>query len=390
MNTHSIPFALPDIDDAEINEVVDTLRSGWITTGPKVNIFEKAFAKYIGVDYALAVNSATSGLHLALEAIGLKAGDKVITTTFTFASTAEVVNYLGAEPIFCDIDLKTFNIDVNQLERLCQKLCEKDGHNIKAIMPVHFAGQACNMTEIKRIAEKFSLLVVEDAAHALPSTHKNKNIGTFGDITVYSFYATKTLTTGEGGMIVTNNAEYNNRMSIMRLHGFSTDTWDRYHSEKSSWYYEIVAPGYKYNMTDIAAAMGIHQLKKCSHFFEKRNRIATKYYQELSGLENIELPFIDCHSDKHAFHLFVIKVKKGKRNDFYYKMKEYGVGCSVHFIPLHMQPYWKNRYNFKDTDFPNALNCFNEVLSLPIYTRMTNKEIQQVIEAVKKSHVDLF
>jgi dTDP-4-amino-4,6-dideoxygalactose transaminase len=260
-----LPFALPLLGDDEITEVTDTLRSGWLTTGSKTAQFEKDFSQFIGADNALAVNSATSGLHLALEAIGVGQGDKVITTPYTFTATAEVIRYLGADPVFVDIDPKTFNIDPEKIKEIATQ-----HDNIKAIMPVHFAGQSCEMDAIREIADKYDWKIVEDAAHALPTTWQGEMVGTLSDITVYSFYVTKTIATGEGGMVVSNNEDYIKRMKVMRLHGISRDVFDRYTSDKPSWFYEIVEPGYKYNMTDIAASLGIHQLKRAREFQQRR------------------------------------------------------------------------------------------------------------------------
>jgi dTDP-4-amino-4,6-dideoxygalactose transaminase len=375
-----IPFALPDLGDDEINEVVDSMKSGWVTTGPKVQRFEKEFSEYTGAKFSLSVNSATSGLHLALDAIGITQGDKVIVPTYTFTSTAEVVRYFDAHPVFCDVDPKTYNIDLSALKKVIAQ-----NPDAKAIMPVHFAGQSCEMDEIIALAKKHGMKVIEDAAHALPTTHKKKLIGNLdSDMTVFSFYATKTLCTAEGGMITTNNEDYAKRMKIMRLHGFDRDAWNRYNSKQSSWFYSIVAPGYKYNMPDIAAAMGIHQLKKANKFFERRMEIANKYQTALAKIPSIELPFIAHPEDKHAFHLYVIKVPAEIRGIFIDKMRENQVGCSVHFIPLHLQPYWKEKYNLKENDFPNALAAFNQVVSLPLYTKMTNDQVDHVILSVKK------
>ena len=298
-----LPFALPLISEDEITEVTDTLRSGWLTTGPKTAQFEKDFSEFIGVDHALAVNSATSGLHLALEAVGVDKGDKVITTTNTFTATAEVIRYLGADPVLVDIDPKTFNIDPDEIRKIANKY-----ENIKAIMPVHFAGQSCEMNAIREIADKHNWKIIEDAAHALPTTWQGKMIGTLSDITVYSFYVTKTIATGEGGMIVSNNEDYIKRMKVMRLHGISRDAFDRYTSDKPAWFYEIVAPGYKYNMTDIAASLGIHQLKKAHAFQERREWMAKQYNEAFAELP-VKTPFVAHPKDMHAWHLYALQLE---------------------------------------------------------------------------------
>ena len=380
-----IPFALPQIDDAEINEVVDTLRSGWLTTGKKTIRFEQDFSEFIGVNHAIAVNSATSGLHLALEAVGVRQGDKVITTPYTFTATAEVIRYLGADPILVDIDPRTFNIDPKKIREIAKKY-----KNVKAIIPVHFAGQSCEMDAIREIADENNWKIIEDAAHALPTTWQGKTIGTLSDITVYSFYATKTISTGEGGMVVTNNDDYVKRMKVMRLHGINRDVFDRYTSAQPSWFYEVVEPGYKYNMTDIAASIGIQQLKKAWAFQNRREEIAMQYNKAFSDLP-LRLPHVAYPQDTHAWHLYVIQLgvepikntSGEERNKFIKQMLKEGIGTSVHFIPLHLHPYWRDRYDYKPNDYPVALNVFNHAVSLPIYPKMTDTDVFRVIEAVK-------
>jgi len=376
-----LPFALPDIGEDEINEVVNSLRSGWLTTGVKTKQFEQDFREFIGNGVeAIAVNSATAGLHLALEAIGIGEGDEVITTPYTFTSTAEVIRYLGAHPVFVDIDPNTFNIDPTKIERAITK-------RTKAIIPVHFAGLPCDMDPILAIAKKHNLRVVEDAAHSLPTLYNGKLIGTLdSDITVFSFYATKTITTGEGGMIVTRNAEDAKRCRIMRLHGISRDAFDRYTSTKPSWHYEIVAPGYKYNLTDIASSIGIHQLKKAWSFQRKRQQMANVYDEAFKDLPIILPPHARL-GDTHAWHLYVVRLQdesKITRNQFIQQMAEKGIGCSVHFIPLHLQPYWRDTYALKESDFPCAFANYQQVVSLPLYTKMTEIDQQKVIAAVKE------
>lgn len=375
-----LPFALPDIGDEEIQEVVHSLRSGWITTGPKTKQFESDFVQFLGSQVeAISVNSATAGLHLALEAVGIGPGDEVITTTFTFTATGEVIRYLGAHPVFVDIDPVTFNIDPRLVE-------EKITSRTKAIIPVHFAGQPCFMDEILSIARKHGLKVIEDAAHALPTRYKGKLIGTLdSDITVFSFYATKTITTGEGGMIVTKNPELAKRMRIMRLHGISRDAFDRYTSKTPSWYYEVVAPGFKYNLSDIASSIGIHQLKKAHHFCARRTEMANFYLKELQNLP-IKLPALSIDENSmHAWHLFVIRLAGGaiSREKFIEKMSDRGIGTSVHFIPLHLQPYWRDTYALKSEQFPIASEIFSDIVSLPIYTKMTREDQYRVVEAIR-------
>lgn len=381
MSNKFLPFALPCIGEEEINEVVDTLRSGWLTTGPKTKRFEEDFAKFISIPHALAVNSCTAGLHLALEAIGIKPGDKVITTPYTFTATAEVIRYLGAEPLFVDINPKTFNIDP---QKLATTLDTVEG--IKAILPVHFGGQACDMETILALAHTHSLKVVEDAAHALPTYYQGRMIGNFGDITVYSFYVTKTVTTGEGGMIVTANPDYAERIRTLRLHGISRDVFDRDSSDQPTWFYEVIAPGFKYNMSDIAAALGIHQLRKAHQFQQRRAEIATQYTQALADLP-LHTPY--QHPDStHAWHLYVIQLQLEElpisRNTFIDKMKAANIGTSVHFIPLHLQRYWQERYQLKPKDFPIALDVYQRAVSLPIYPSMTDKDVERVINTIKQ------
>jgi dTDP-4-amino-4,6-dideoxygalactose transaminase len=376
-NNKFIPFALPCLDEAEINEVVDTLRSGWLTTGPKAKRFEEEFAQFIGIPYALAVNSCTAGLHLALEAIGIQPGDKVITTPYTFTATAEVIRYLGAQPLFVDIDPNTFNIDCQQISHLLEQVS-----GIKAILPVHFGGQACDMSAILALAERYSLKVVEDAAHALPTYYQGQIIGSLGDITVYSFYVTKTLATGEGGMVVTANPDYAERIRVMRLHGINREVFDR----NETWFYEVVAPGFKYNLTDIAAALGIHQLHKVQAFLQRRSAIAARYNASFAGLP-LQTPYL--HPDStHAWHLYVIQLKLEDltidRNTFIEKMTAAGIGTSVHFIPLHLQKYWRERYHWQPSDFPMAVEVYQRAVSLPIYPCMSDSDVDRVIMTVRQ------
>lgn len=375
-----IPFALPTIDDDEINEVVFTLKSGWLTTGKQTHRFERDFAGYLGRKHAIAVNSATAGLHLALEAVGVGDGDIVITTVYTFTATAEVIRYLNATPIFVDIDPRTKNIDLDQMK----KTLNQHRGRVKAIIPVHFAGLACKMDEIFKCAKEHNAVVIEDAAHALPTTYQGKLIGSFGDITVFSFYATKTLATGEGGMIVTDNEAWAERIRTMRLHGINRDVFDRYSSSKPSWYYEVVAPGYKYNLTDIASAIGIHQLKKLDAMRLRRKEIADIYCCAFADLP-LELPYYEPQ-DVHSWHLFtmelVIERLSIDRDAFISAMVDAGIGVSVHFIPLHRHPYWQEYCHLKDSDFPVATNKYLRTLSLPIYPRMTDRQVQHVVETV--------
>ncbi|HEY4083323.1 MAG TPA: DegT/DnrJ/EryC1/StrS family aminotransferase [Burkholderiaceae bacterium] len=377
-----LPFALPEIGEEEINEVVDTLRSGWVTTGPKAKRFEQAFAEFLGDPQieCIAVNSATAGLHLALEAIGIGPGDEVITTTHTFTATAEVVRYLGADVVLVDIDPATLNIDPKLVEAAITP-------RTKAILPVHYAGLAVDMLAILDIARKHGLRVVEDAAHALPTTIEKELIGTLGsDATVFSFYANKTMTTGEGGMLVTRNAELAKRAKVMRLHGMNRDAFDRFTAKVPSWYYEIVAPGFKYNLTDIAAALGLHQLKRLPAFQVRREQIAQTYHAAFADLPLV-LPPRAIEGDTHSWHLYVLRLSDDaaiERDTFIERMYEAGIGCSVHYIPLHLQPYWRERYGLKPEQFPHSQKAFERMVSIPLYTAMSDADVQRVIATVRE------
>lgn len=377
-----IPFAVPDIGQEEMDQVTECMKSGWLTSGPKVRQFEKNFEEFIGGGVsAISVNSATAGLLLSLEAVGISEGDEVITTPCTFSATAMSVVQLGGMPVLVDIDPKTMNIDVSKIEAAITS-------KTKAIIPVHFAGLPCDMDAIIAIARKHNLRIVEDAAHALPATYKGKIIGSLDtDTSVYSFYATKTITTGEGGMVVTKNSEIAKRCETMRLHGISSDVFDRYTSTKPNWYYEITDPGYKCNLTDIAAAIGIPQLKKANDFQKRREEIKGRYFSGLQGLP-VVMPAEAPDGDKHAWHLFVIRLKDDapiSRDEFIERMaKDYGVGCSVHFIPIHLHKFWQKKLAKKESDFPVAVDGYKRSVSLPIYTKMTDDEVERVITATKE------
>jgi dTDP-4-amino-4,6-dideoxygalactose transaminase len=376
-----LPFALPDIGEEEIAEVVDTLRSGWITTGPKAKRFEEAFTQYLGDAsvQSIAVNSATAGLHLALEALGIGPGDEVITTTHTFTATAEVVRYLGADVKLVDIDPATMCIDVTAVEAAITP-------RTKAVMPVHYAGLAADMPALLALATKHGLKVVEDAAHALPTTSAGRLIGTLeSDATVFSFYANKTITTGEGGMVVTRHADLAKRMRVMRLHGMNRDAFDRFTAKVPSWYYEIVAPGFKYNLTDIAAALGLHQLRRANEFQRRRQEIADRYQQAFADLPVI-LPPQPSAEDVHAWHLYVVRLADEapvSRDTLIERLFEAGIGCSVHYIPLHLHPYWRERYALQPEQFPHSQAAYERMVSLPLYTRMTDADVQRVVDAVR-------
>jgi dTDP-4-amino-4,6-dideoxygalactose transaminase len=374
-----IPFSLPEIDNAEIDEVVDTLKSGWLTSGPKTQIFESNFKSFVGGKVeSIAVNSATAGLHLALEALGVGYGDEIITTTLTFTATAEVARYLGADVRLVDVNPVTLNINPDEIRRVISS-------KTKVIIPVHYAGLSCDMDEILSIAEEFDLKVVEDAAHALPTTYKNKMIGSLqSDATVFSFYANKTMTTGEGGMVVTYNSDLAKRIKIMRLHGIDRDAFDRFQSKKPAWYYEVIAPGFKYNMTDIAAAIGIQQLKKLPRFLKRRKYLAKRYLSSLANLPLI-LPADDIDGGSHSWHLFVIRLQdnvKMNRDELVQFLNDKGIGSSVHYVPLHRQPYWRDKYSLSVDMFPEADKAYHSMVSIPLYTRMTDEQQDRVINAL--------
>lgn len=387
---HSIPFHKPSIGREEIDEVVDTLQNGWLTTGAKVKRFEAEFSDYIRIKHSVAVNSCTAALHLALEAIGLREGETVVVPTMTFAASAEVVRYFNARPLLVDCNTADFNIDVNDAERRIEDALSR-GAIIRAIIPVHYGGQICDMTGVNRLAKQYGLKVVEDAAHCCPSYYQSsgsspwEGLGQSSDICCFSFYANKTITTGEGGMACTNNAEYADRMRIMSLHGISRDAWKRF-SADGSWYYEITAPGFKYNLTDIAAAIGLHQLGKADEFFCKRMLLAQRYSDLLGDVDEVILP--QQKSDRlHSWHLYVIRLKLDllsiDRAAFIEELKKQGVGTSVHWMPLHMHPYYRDAYGYKPEDLPRTAQLYNEIISLPVYPEMTESDVESVAQAVR-------
>ncbi|MFL5733868.1 MAG: DegT/DnrJ/EryC1/StrS family aminotransferase, partial [Chloroflexia bacterium] len=372
-----LPFALPDIDDSEFQQVKEALESGWITTGPKTHEFEEKFGEAVGAKHSIAVNSCTAAMHLALEAIGLKRGDEVITTPYTFAATAEVVRYFDAKPVFVDVDAKSLNM---RADLLASAITERT----KAIIPIHIAGLPAEIDRICQVARSHSIPVIEDAAHAFPSKFKDQMIGTFGDFTCFSFYATKTLTTGEGGMICTNNDAWAEWCRIMALHGISKDAWKRYTAE-GSWYYEIIAPGFKYNMTDVAAGMGLAQLAKADRMWRRRLEIARLYNQAFGACPELQVPY-DRDDCQHAWHLYMLRLNLEQlgidRAQFVEDLKKRNIGASVHFIPLHIHPYYRETYGYKPEDFPISYREYQRVISLPIYSKMSDDDITDVVEAV--------
>jgi dTDP-4-amino-4,6-dideoxygalactose transaminase len=375
----SIPFHRASLGEEEVEAVAEVIRSGWLTMGTKTREFEEQFATYVGARHAVAVCSGTAALHLTLEAIGLQPGDEVLIPTTTFTSTGEVVKYLGGRPVLVDTDPVTLNIDACAVKR---KLTPRT----RALIPVHMAGQPCDLDELHAFAREHRLHVIEDAAHALPSEYRRKRVGCLSELTAFSFYATKTLTTGEGGMITTDNENYAARARMMRLHGIAGDAWKRY-GKNGSWYYEVMEAGYKYNPTDLQAALGLIQLAKCDAMNEARRRIAERYTAAFRDICTLEPP--TAKSDrKTSWHLYILRLHleqlRFDRNVFINELKEHGIGTSVHFIPLHLHPYYQRAYGYRSGDFPNAETQFQRCLSLPIYPGMTETNVDQVIDTVNQ------
>lgn len=380
-----LPFALPSIGEEEIAEVVDALRSGWLTTGPKVKRFEADFSAYTAASHALGVNSCTAGLHTALAALGIGPGDEVIVPTLTFCATANVVVHLGATPILADVGLD-FQIDPVAVE-------ESITSHTRAIMPVHYAGQACDLNAIYEIAAQHKLAVIEDAAHAVGTTYHGKQIGSdtlasgylhLRRATAFSFYANKNMTTGEGGMITTADDQLAGEMRVLSLHGMSKDAWKRY-ADSGSWFYEVVGAGYKNNMTDIAAALGIHQLRRLDGFIRARQQYARMYDEAFAGLDALETPI--THSDRnHVYHLYAIRLNLHEltidRAEFINQLKELKIGVSVHFIPVHLHPFYRDHFGYRRGDLPRAEAIYDSILSLPLYPSMSAQDVNDVIEAV--------
>jgi dTDP-4-amino-4,6-dideoxygalactose transaminase len=398
-----IPFYKPSIGQEEIDEVVATLKSGWLTTGPRTKQFEKEFGAYLRQEHAVAVNSCTAALHLALEAIGIKPGQSIVVPTLTFAATAEVVRYLGAQPLLVDCRQQDFNLDVEDAERrICAAL--DTGRTVSAIMPVHYGGQIGDIEGVRNLARRFNLKIIEDAAHCCPAFYRPSResqsqtassqgpagnwlpVGSSADISCYSFYANKTITTGEGGMACTRNADYADRMRIMSLHGISRDAWKRFTAE-GSWYYEIIAPGFKYNLTDIAAAIGIHQLRKADEMHRKRKEWARLYSELLGKFDELILP--QEQPDRvHSWHLYALRLRPNAlridRAQFIAELQQRGIGTSVHWMPLHLHPYYRETYAYVPEDFPVASSLYPELVTLPLYPDLTEKEVGYVCESIKE------
>lgn len=374
-----LPYCRPYFDDEELNRVADVLKSGWWTKGSVTREFEKVFAEYVGAKYAVAVNSCTAAMHIALVAKGIGEGDEVISTPMTFCSTINTIVHTGAKPVLVDIDSKTGLIDVDKIEAA---ITEKT----KAIVPVHYAGQSCDMDKINAIAEKYGLFVLEDCAHALSTEYKGRKIGSMGNACAYSFYVTKNISTAEGGMLTTDDEELYEKASVLSLHGMSKNAWSRY-GTKGDWKYEVCDPGFKYNLTDIAAALGIAQMNKLDEMQAIRTEYAEMYnkaFDEIDGITYLK----DNGLGKNSAHLYVIQIDKDKfnidRDAFIELLKDYNIGTSVHFIPICMHPYYINNFGYKKGDFPATEKMFEGIISLPLYPSMSREDVMYVIEAVRE------
>ena len=371
-----LPFSPPLVEEEEIREVVDTLRSPWITTGPKTKRFEEAFAASLGAPGALALNSCTAALHVALASLEIGAGDEVITTPMTFAATVNVIEHVGARPVLVDVEPDTLNIDP---ERVAPAITPRT----RAIMPVHYAGHPVECDAVDQLAQAHHLTMIEDAAHALPAQFRGRTIGASPNPVAFSFYATKNLTTAEGGML-TGDPEFLDRARILALHGMSRDAWKRY-EQGGSWRYEIVAPGFKYNLTDIASAIGLWQLRKLGRFHARRVQIAEAYSAAFGGDAALEPPVTRAHVD-HAWHLYVLRLRPGAlrigRDQFIDELTHRNIGTSVHFIPVHVHPYYREKYGYTPHDFPVAFSNFERLISLPLHPGLTDQDVADVIEAV--------
>ena len=379
-NIDFIPFARPSIGAEEEAAVVKVLRSGWLTTGGVAKQFESEFSALLRVPHALAVNSATAALHLSLSILGIGENDWVVSTPYTFTASVEIARYLGAHPLFADIEADSFNIDPVELE----KVLDTSGKRIKCVIPVHIGGLPCDMRSICGMAGMRNIAVVEDAAHAFPCMTNAGPAGTVGDFGAFSFYATKTITSGEGGMLVTSSDEFARQAKILRLHGIDRDVWNRYQGENpASWEYDVVEPGYKYNLSDLHAAVGLCQLKKAEEFKRKREAIASRYIAAFSDLDFIRVPPV---SPGHSWHLFVINIVGDRlsisRDEFLNRLQDRGIGASVHYKPLHLMSYYKNKYGLKPGDFQRSVDRYLTALSLPIYPGLSDEEVEKVIEEV--------
>lgn len=374
-----IPFAQPLFGKEEKDEIINALDSGWVTLGPRVKQFEKDFADYVGSKYAVALSSCTAGLFLALKSLKIGKGDEVITTILTFAATANPIIQVGAKPVFVDIEKDTLNIDVNKIE-------EKITNNTRALMIMHYGGQACNMQSIKKLAKKYNLLIIEDAATAVGTDYKGKRIGSIGDVTVFSFHAIKNMSTGDGGMLTTNSKKIADSVMLFRLHGMSKDAWKR-HSASGSWKYDVVLPGYKYNMTDIQAAIGIHQLKKLDHFIKVRQDYSAIYDKKFSEIDEVEIPLNNLHS-RHARNLYTVQIDfsklKTNRDQFIEELKKRKIGANVYYMPLYELSYYSTSFKLEASQFPIAESAFRKMVTLPIYPKMSRQEVKYVADIVRE------
>lgn len=376
-----LPFHKPSLGKEEEEEIIDTLRSGWLSRGPKTEKFERMFAEYCKVKHAIGLNSCTAALHLGLIALNIGKGDEVITTPMTFAATVNVIVNVGAKPVFVDVEPETLNIDVTQIE-------EKITPKTKAILPVHFIGQPCKMDQILRLANDYNLFIIEDAAHAIESIYKGRKIGGIGNCTAFSFYATKNITTGEGGMLTTNDEEVAEKVRVLSLHGLSKGAWKRYHTKEFS-HYEVLYPGYKYNMSDLQASLGIHQLRKIEQFWKRRREIVQKYNEAFKDMPEVSLiPQIPSEGSKNAYHLYVIVIKtellKVTREQVASALKAENIGVGVHYRAVHLQPYYTKNFKYRKGSFVNAEYASERVLSLPLYPSLTDEDVEDVITALKK------
>jgi dTDP-4-amino-4,6-dideoxygalactose transaminase len=380
--SRQIPFSKVDCSGNELKYVQDVIESGWLTTAGKCFEFEKQFSEKVGGKYACAVNSATAALHLAAEALGIGPGDKVFVPTMTFTASAEVIRYLGADPVFLDVEYGTCLITPDILHAAIE---EHPG--AKALVLVHFGGQSADMDGILSVCSQHGIKLIEDAAHAFPTQYKGRMIGSFGDVTCFSFYANKTITTGEGGMLVTEDEVIHKRVKTMRLHGINRDIWDRFTAKKANWEYDVVAPGYKYNMPDVNAAIGLAQMERAEEFRVGRQRCAEFYFEHLAGIPGMDLPICHGPHEDHSWHLFwiVLNAESGiERNRFIERVNGAGIGTSVHYKPLHRMTYYRERYGLKPEDYPNAERHWQGCVSLPVYPGLTNEELGYVCDTVRK------
>ena len=380
MTKFKIPYAKVSCNGNELKYVAEVIESGWLTTASKARELEVKVKELVGAKHALAVNSCTAGMHLALEAIGIGEGDKVFVPSLTFTASAEVIRYMGADLVLLDVDYGTRSVTAEILEDAIAK-----NPSVKTIVLVHYAGQALDMHAIKPLCEKHGITIIEDAAHALPAKDGDWTVGTIGDITCFSFYANKTMTTAEGGMILTNNDAYAKRMSVMRLHGIDRDIWDRFTSDKPSWEYDVVAPGFKYNMADLNAAIGLAQFERLEEMRLGRERMARYYDTHLANVDGIDLPILRTNYADHAWHIYSTCIVSDKinRGDFIAKMSEAGIGTAVHYKPIHHLKYYKETYDFKASDYPNAERYWQGAVSLPLFADLTDAELTYICDTIK-------